>query len=62
MRQGLLYGLCGPGFEHFVEGSDIPKEMLVKLFESVRKIWSQNTSDADVDRKRAIRRLLGVRL
>jgi len=45
-----------------VEGSDIPKEMLVKLFESVRKIWSQNTSDADVDRKRAIRRLLGVRL
>jgi len=37
--------------------------MLLELFETVRKIWSENTSDANVDRKRAIRLLLeGARL
>jgi len=63
LRQSRLYGLRAPGFEHFMEGSEVPKEMLLELFQSVRKIWSQNTPDADVDRKRAIRLLLeGARL
>jgi len=32
LRQGRLYSLRAPGFEHFMEGSEVPMEMLLELF------------------------------
>ncbi|KAJ3565484.1 hypothetical protein NP233_g7603 [Leucocoprinus birnbaumii] len=55
--QGHIYGLDVPGFEHFGEGDDVPRDKLIELFQLLERNWSWTTSRADVDRKRAINML-----